>query len=106
MQRVQETYRKTSNLCSPANLTSRLGGGSRLLRCIKFSDSHAYVLEIEQARRILAAHSRLIEQDGRGAGHCEDPWGRHGCADDPALLGAFFKLLEGALQKWDGAFQI
>ena len=56
----------------------------------------ADVVDHAYAKRVIDAHATLIAHDGRGAGHCENPWHKRGCADDPSLFGVFFKQCDPA----------
>ena len=96
-------------------------GQARLLACSNYTDSHAYVLHVSHARKIVAAHASLVEHGGRGSRRCEsnpvgprlvrlrllyetvfcdrcvNPWGHVSCASDPGILRDFFKQCDRAL---------
>eukprot|EP00965_Chrysotila_dentata_P126872 4196443-Pleurochrysis_carterae.AAC.2 len=82
-----------SNCSEPASMSKELGGAARLLLCPtrKFSDSRGYVLTHSHASSIMRAHEALLAADGKGGGRCKDPWNSRGCADDPGVLGVYFK---------------
>jgi len=72
-------------------------GQARLLACSNYTDSHAYVLHVSHARKIVAAHASLVEHGGRGSRRCVNPWGHVSCASDPGILRDFFKQCDRAL---------
>mmetsp|Transcript_48705 Transcript_48705/g.156636 ORF Transcript_48705/g.156636 Transcript_48705/m.156636 type:complete len:341 (-) Transcript_48705:188-1210(-) len=92
VQKVKAEGRNGSpNACTRLLGTTSFAGGARLLRCPKFSDSHAYVIEHSQAVRVVTAYRLLLERDGRASGECVNPWYGDGCATDPGVLAAYFK---------------
>jgi len=79
-----------------ADVVQKKWAGARLLRCSNYSDSHAYVIRVAQARRIIAAQKVLVKADGEGRGRCLNPWGHVSCASDPSLFREFFKQCDRA----------